>query len=260
MPATEAQIDDLIAAIRARAEAGNDEAKLAWGNLGGQITDPTIGGETVEGTFDKGIGIRDIDGGSSAMKALVEGVADKSVETTPTGSVTMYAANSVPNGWLLCDGSAVSRTTYADLFAAIGTTFGVGDGSTTFNLPDIVQRFPRGTSGAPGATGGSDTNNHTHPISSDGSHTHPLSDNGGAKIRLATNGNIHTTDPTGPSFERTHWTALGALTASTNTLDSTGLVGDTDSAGAHDHGGATGTPSDTENRPAFIAMRFIIKT
>ena len=45
--------------------------------------------------------------------------------------------DAIPNGWLLCDGSAVSRTTYADLFDVIGTTYGPGDGSTTFNLPDF---------------------------------------------------------------------------------------------------------------------------
>lgn len=50
----------------------------------------------------------------------------------------------VPDGFLLCDGQAVSRTTYADLFAAIGTTFGEGDGSTTFNLPDLRSRFVKG--------------------------------------------------------------------------------------------------------------------
>lgn len=50
----------------------------------------------------------------------------------------------VPEGFLLCDGQAVSRTTYADLFAVIGTTFGEGDGSTTFNLPDLRSRFVKG--------------------------------------------------------------------------------------------------------------------
>ena len=58
----------------------------------------------------------------------------------PTGSVVDFASNSIPNGWLLCDGSAISRTTHASLFNAIGTTYGVGDGSTTFNLPDCRGR------------------------------------------------------------------------------------------------------------------------
>ena len=62
----------------------------------------------------------------------------------PTGSVIPYAGKSAPDGWLLCDGAAVSRTTYADLFAVIGTTFGSGDGSTTFNLPDLRGRVAVG--------------------------------------------------------------------------------------------------------------------
>ena len=55
-----------------------------------------------------------------------------------TGVMLAFAGSDVPDGWLLCDGSAISRTTYADLFAAIGTTYGVGNGSTTFNIPDSV--------------------------------------------------------------------------------------------------------------------------
>ena len=54
----------------------------------------------------------------------------------PAGSVMIWAGTTVPTGYLLCDGSAVSRTTYSDLFSAIGTTYGVGDGSSTFNLPN----------------------------------------------------------------------------------------------------------------------------
>ena len=53
-----------------------------------------------------------------------------------SGFVMAYAGGTAPDGWLLCDGSAVSRTTYASLYAAIGTTHGSGDGSTTFNLPN----------------------------------------------------------------------------------------------------------------------------
>jgi microcystin-dependent protein len=55
---------------------------------------------------------------------------------TPAGAITGFGSDTPPDGWLLCDGSAVSRTTYAALFAVIGTNFGIGDGSTTFNLPD----------------------------------------------------------------------------------------------------------------------------
>lgn len=63
----------------------------------------------------------------------------------PTGSIAMYGGTSAPSGWLLCDGSAVSRSTYSALFTAISTNFGVGDGSTTFNVPDLRSRSPLGT-------------------------------------------------------------------------------------------------------------------
>jgi len=62
----------------------------------------------------------------------------------PVGSIISYGSTAVPAGWLACDGSAVSRTAYADLFSVIGTTYGAGDGSTTFNLPDTRGIFLRG--------------------------------------------------------------------------------------------------------------------
>ena len=88
----------------------------------------------------------------------------------PAGIMQMFAGNTIPAGWLLCDGSAVSRTDYAKLFSAIGTTWGAGDGSTTFNLPNTIGRFAEGAStsgsyksaGLPNITGtflGYDQNN-----------------------------------------------------------------------------------------------------
>lgn len=62
------------------------------------------------------------------------------LQAVPTGSIQPYAGASIPAGWLLCDGSAVSRTDYTALFAAIGTLYGTGDGSTTFNLPDFTDK------------------------------------------------------------------------------------------------------------------------
>lgn len=66
------------------------------------------------------------------------------VNTAPAGTVIWYAANTAPTGFLKANGANVSRTTYATLFTAIGTTFGVGDGSTTFGLPDLRGEFIRG--------------------------------------------------------------------------------------------------------------------
>ena len=65
----------------------------------------------------------------------------------PAGVIIPFAGTSVPTGYLLCNGAAVSRTDYANLFAAIGTLYGAGDGSTTFNLPDARDRVLQGASG-----------------------------------------------------------------------------------------------------------------
>jgi microcystin-dependent protein len=77
----------------------------------------------------------------------------------PAGMVVQYGAAAAPTGWLICDGSAVSRTTYATLFAAIGTTYGAGNGSTTFNIPDGRDRSLRGKGAATslGSTAGNDS-------------------------------------------------------------------------------------------------------
>lgn len=71
--------------------------------------------------------------------------ADITAQFVPTGLIAPYGASAAPSGWLNCDGSLVSRTTYAALFAIIGAAHGSGDGSTTFALPDYRGRFLRGT-------------------------------------------------------------------------------------------------------------------
>ncbi len=83
-----------------------------------------------------------------AVKAYVDGGGDISITTkiVPTGSILPYAGTSAPSYFLLCQGQAVSRTTYASLFAVTSTSYGVGDGSTTFNLPNLQGRFPLGYS------------------------------------------------------------------------------------------------------------------
>jgi microcystin-dependent protein len=93
----------------------------------------------------------------------------------PTGAVQAFAMTTVPTGWLACDGSAVSRTTYANLYDVIGTTYGTGDGSTTFNLPSLKDKFLLGlgsTYSTLAATGGETT--HTLTTSEMPSHTHTI--------------------------------------------------------------------------------------
>lgn len=77
-------------------------------------------------------------------KTYVDAQIPAATSLVPSGSVTLFAASTVPSGWLECNGAAVSRTTYAALFAIIGTTWGAGDGSTTFTLPDLRGEFVRG--------------------------------------------------------------------------------------------------------------------
>ena len=94
------------------------------------------------------------------------------------GELKMWPTGTAPTGYLLCDGALVSRTTYASLFAVVGTTYGPGDGSTTFNLPNFKDRMPigAGTTYSANTTGGSKDAivvSHTHPASStDAGHTH----------------------------------------------------------------------------------------
>ena len=97
----------------------------------------------------------------------------------PTGAIITFAGSSAPSGYLLCDGSAVSRTTYADLFTVIGTTYGTGDGSTTFNVPNLKGRVPVGRDASDtsfdvlGETGGEKS--HKLIVSEMPSHTHRIS-------------------------------------------------------------------------------------
>jgi microcystin-dependent protein len=86
--------------------------------------------------------------------------------SVPTGVINMWGTGTAPTGWLLCTGGAVNRTTYAALFAVISTTFGIGDGSTTFNLPNYTNRMPYGaTLGTTGGSADAITVSHTHTAS-----------------------------------------------------------------------------------------------
>lgn len=122
----------------------------------------------------------------------------------PSGAIQDFAMNVAPAGWLVCDGTAYSRTTYASLFAAVGTTWGVGDGSTTFNVPDFRGTMRKTWDNGAGidparvfASFQNDTlpvhnhtqNAHTHTVTDPG-HFHGYQSPGGA-------GQSTTTVPTG---------------------------------------------------------------
>lgn len=131
----------------------------------------------------------DISDGNNEKKFLVSDILALASAAVPSGTVMDYAGSTEPSGWLFCYGQAISRATYAALFAIVGTTYGVGDGSTTFNLPDLRGRVAAGrddmggaaasrvTSGGSGITGttlgaSGGTETHTLTAAQLASHTH----------------------------------------------------------------------------------------
>jgi microcystin-dependent protein len=188
----------------------------------------------------------------------------------PAGVVSPYAGVAAPAGYLLCDGAAVSRTTYAALFAVIGTAYGVGNGSTTFNVPDLRARFVIGVSGtyALAAVGGAATKtlgvseipSHTHTGSteSEGAHTHAITDP--SHVHETTNakdkGEFTNTVGQAPAGDATVNTVKGYPTKAATTGISI------NSAGAHAHlftTNATGGGSSFSILPPYVAMQYIIK-
>lgn len=146
--ATTATAANTANAIVARDASGNFSAGTITGNLTGNVTGNVTG--------------------------MLQGTG--ALFLVPTGAVMAFAMNSAPSGWLAADGSAVSRATYANLFAAIGTTYGVGDGSATFTLPDLRGYFVRGagtnadgtSAGTFGAKQADSIRDHTHSWRYDG--------------------------------------------------------------------------------------------
>lgn len=170
-----------------------------------------------------------------------------------TGTIISYGSNTAPTGFLDCDGSAVSRTTYASLFSVIGTTYGTGDGSTTFNLPDLQDKVAYGKSSsvAIGNTGGSSTQtpsgtvtvaNHTLTTSQIPAHTH-------TKASFQQEQGIRHRDGTAQIPQRGD---VGTVTG-TFTTDSTG------GGGAHNHGGSFSGNSLSVLQP-YVSTNFCIKT
>ena len=162
--------------------------------------------------------------------------------SVPSGAVMHFAMQSAPTGWLKADGSAVSRTQYPALFAAIGTTFGVGDGRTTFNLPDLRGEFVRGWDGgrnidpgrAFGAAQGDAIRNITGSIDTGSNNGHQLFDEATATGALA--------------ISRRQWKAW-----TSDTQDGR------NNPAAFDFDASRVVPTAPENRPRNIALLACIK-
>lgn len=206
----------------------------------------------------------------------------------PTGSGALWFAAVPPAGYLLCDGSAVSRATYSALFAVIGTTWGVGDGSTTFNLPNFKGRVPMGLDVAQtefdtlAETGGAKTVTldvsmmpaHTHVQDA---HTHVQNSHNhtqDAHTHIQT-GHTHTipvgaTDDTAAPFDRadagTNTSGANATTATGSTVAVNQNATATNQAATATNQNATAVNQSTgggaahPNLPPYLVVNFIIKT
>lgn len=187
--------------------------------------------------------------GTSGQYLSADGDGSFTFATLPTafvsGMLMPYAGASAPSGWLLCYGQAISRSTYADLFSALGTTYGVGDGSSTFNLPDLRGRVVAGQDDM----GGSSANRLTDAVTG-GLNGDTLGDTGGTESHTLTTAQL-------PAHS--HGTVVTGVTPSfkTNTGDGGASVVQSISVSS----GATSTGSDSahNNVQPTIILNYIIK-
>jgi microcystin-dependent protein len=132
-------------------------APAGGGTLLALTTDYTLGSEDARLTTEAGGTVNTtlavVNGAflNTALYVTYKTVGDyaEAEDATPSGSILMFAGSTAPLNWLLCDGTAVSRATYNKLFQAIGTTWGAGNGTTTFNLPDMRGAAPAGVGTTP---------------------------------------------------------------------------------------------------------------
>jgi len=226
------------------------------GNGNGYLIKKTSGSNTV--TFDPD-GSETVDGGSTfawttgnASYWFISDGANWRVALdrgdVPVGSIVAWTTSAAPAGWLECDGSAISRTTYAGLFAVISDDYGNGDGSTTFNLPDLRGEFIRGFDN----TAGTDPDAASRTDRGDGT----TGDDVGTKqaSAFALHGHpFRTTTGTTPNAN-----VLGGISTDEDgtTANQTAFTGTpSDSAGEQ----IGGSGASTETRPTNVGMMWIIK-
>lgn len=195
-------------------------------------------------------------------------IATSGASGVPSGAISLYGGSTEPSGWLFCYGQAINRTTYSDLFTVIATTYGSGDGSTTFNLPDCRGRGLFGKDNM----GGSSANRITTAGSAIDGNT--LGATGGSQTVILTTNQMpaHThSGTTDSNGAHTHGFALNYSsqdTASGTNVNTTSanigtLPGATDSNGVHTHPfttGSTGSDAAHNNMTPAIILNVIIKT
>jgi len=120
--------------------ANTDSCYVQYIGLAIQTVVPPDGSVSTAKIVDSGVSTAKI-----ADNAITQAKLHSDLIFVPSGMIMPFGGSSAPTGFLACDGSAISRTTYSTLFTAIATTWGVGDGSGTFNLPDLRAMFLRGT-------------------------------------------------------------------------------------------------------------------
>lgn len=163
------------------------------------------------------------------------------------GEIRMFGASTAPNGWLACNGAAVSRTTFARLFAIVGTTYGAGNGTSTFNVPNFANNFPMGNT--PGNSGGASTHTHTSAA-----HSHALAGTGFAGIEISSGSfNLKRNVASGFTGTRVINGGGGQADTATAAVAAADLIGNTGSTTP----GSTGSASSL---PPFVGALFIIKT
>jgi microcystin-dependent protein len=161
----------------------------------------------------------------------------------PSGSVVMFASSVVPNGWLLCNGQAVSRSIYAGLFGTIGTTYGSGDGSSTFNVPNFEAKFPRMQAASLGGSAGTASHSHTiashtHTITP---HTHVVDDHthsGGSHTHTYSGGAAHAHGLSSAGYAKV-WIVTGAITMQMDRISVPAWSGNMQTGGMGGAGGGT---------------------
>ena len=179
-------------------------------------------------------------------------------DATPVGVVLPFAGNVAPGGYLLCDGQAVSRETYSTLFSVIGITFGSGNGSTTFNVPDLRGEFIRGLDGGRGVDSGRVLG--SAQGSANLSHTHTGTTASGGPTSTGSAGLHRHTVPTRPGSGSNQFEVSSDYGGNDIYGRDTSETGNhSHSISPHSHTMSLNNSGGTEARPRNIALNHIIK-